>query len=354
MMRKRKTGCIALAVTTAVLSVWLAWQFLPPLVPPPGLPAGYTAEKAVWLGVAWSMDAHSDTEIEALARDLQAHSIAYAFVYVSYLKPGDFFNPTYDYAAHFVERMHAAAPNVILLGWLGVPIQVTAPDGTYITNRLSDPRVREVIAGFSEQVVNEMGFDGVHLNAEAVVNDDLAFIKTLQTIRAELPAGALLSIAGHAMRITERATHIPYPVLPHNWSAEYLRQVAQHVDQIAVMTYDSGLIFPSDYRSWMAYQARSIANALEDLDVHVLIGIPAFEEETLSHHAAVEATANALYGLRMSFVESVVPVAINGIAVYPYWEIDGDEWAALDAFPSSLDKPRATRQRSGGSKNLNN
>ncbi len=311
---------------------FIAYQFAPPPEVPP-FPDGYHADRAVWMGVTWPKDSHTDSEIATLAHDLQARRIGYVFVYVSYLKPGDFFNPTYDHAAGFTERLRSAAPEITLLAWIGVPISVTVSGGQNIPNRLNDPAARDLIAEFSARMVTEFGFDGVHLNAELIPDGDEAFIATLQTIRAQLPGDAMLSTTAHALRLTHPVTAIPYPTSSHHWSANYLREVAENSDQVVLMAYDSGLFFPSDYRSWIAYQIRISAEALADVDTHFLIGIPVSEEWTPSHQVNAESLANAIYGLRVGLSESRVPDVINGVAVYPYWEADVDEWMQIAELP---------------------
>jgi hypothetical protein len=308
------------------------WQFRPP-PPPPVLPASYRAEKAAWLGVTWSMDAHSDSEIATLANDLQTHEITTIFVYVSYLKSDDTFNSTFSYAAHFVDQLRHIAPKIKILGWVGVPIQITKPGGTTLHNRLADPDIRKQIAEFSGRVVHDWGFDGVHLNAELIEDGNLAFIQTVQQIRDILPPDALLSLAVHALQPTEPVTAIPYPPISHYWSADYLRLVAEQCDQLALMAYDSGLIFPADYRSWMAFQVRQSAAILAETEVQFFIGVPVSEEWTPSHQLHTEYLENALYGVRIGLLQSDTPEAIDGIAIYPYWEIGAEEWRWLDEFP---------------------
>jgi hypothetical protein len=276
------------------------------------------------------MDTHTDDELSALADELRAHEISDAFVYVSYLKAGNAFNPTFDHAAAFTQRLHTLAPDVRLLGWVGVPIQMD-DEGQHIDNRLTDETVRALIAEFSGRVVNDMGFDGVHLNAELIYDGDTTYLDTLQGVRTALPAGAILSAAPHALRMTDPVTVIPYPTQSHHWSADYLRRVADEVDQVAIMDYDSGLFFPSDYRAWMAYQVRGAAEALAESDVEVFIGIPTSEEWTPSHNTLAETLPNALYGLQVGLSLSADPGVIDGIAVYPYWETSADEWALIDA-----------------------
>ncbi|MEO8611505.1 MAG: hypothetical protein ABI690_26640 [Chloroflexota bacterium] len=328
LIRKTVKTLLALLI---ILLIWVGWQFLPPPSPPP-LPAGYHPQKAVWLDITWSMDAHSDAETQALAQHLQAHEITTVFAYVSYLKPGDFFNPTFDHAQHFVEQMHVLAPGITLLAWVGVPIHVTTPDGLYIENRLTDPKVQNTIADFSRQVVEDLGFDGIHLNAEPVADGNTAYIDTLQAIRSQMPSGAILSVAGLALYPTEAITIVQYPKTEYRWSADYLKIVAENSDQIPMMDYDSGLFFPSDYRGWMAYQVRASAAVLAQSHTELFIGVPASEEQTPSHQVTTEYLANALYGVRLGISQSQDYEAITGIAVYPYWEISDGEWALLDDF----------------------
>ncbi len=327
----RKFGKILL-VGSLLLFAWVAWQFLPP-PPLPTLPLDYSANKAVWLSVTWAMDSHTDAEIEALAKSLQDHHIRYVFAYVSYLKADNSFNPTFDHAAYFVQQMHRIAPEIILLSWIGVPIQIRLPGGQYIANRLADPETREKLAQFSERTVSEMGFDGVHLNAEAIWDGDLAYIQTLQEIRAALPESATLSLAAHALYPTQEVTIVRYPKSVHLWSPDYLRTVAENSDQIAIMAYDSGLFFPSDYRSWIAYQVKTSAAVLAQADINLLIGISASDEFTLSHNTTTEYLENAVYGLGAGIVQSEDYKAIDGIALYAHWEMNESKWTLVDRFP---------------------
>ncbi len=277
------------------------------------------------------MEPHSDVEMAALAEDLLAHGVSDAYVYVSYLRADDSFNQSYDEAQTFTARMRALAPEITLWGWLGVPMQVS-PAGS-VANRLENADARASIAEFAAQIVGVMEFDGIHLNAEMIPNDDMAYLETLRQIRAALPPDTPLSVAPHALRMIENVVSIPYPVQAHHWSASYLRAVAAEVDQVAVMVYDSGLFLPADYRAWAAYQVRSVADALANSETEVFIGLPVSEEQTPSHHVAAENLAQALHGLAVGLSQSASPQTITGIALYPYWEMSADEWQQLDAIP---------------------
>jgi hypothetical protein len=278
------------------------------------------------------MDYHTQDEIAAFAQRMRDHGVSTVFAYVSYLKRDGLFNQTYGHAATFARQFRSAAPDVSLLAWIGVPMTF---DSGWVsitrTDRLADPDIRERIALFARQTI-DMGFDGVHMDAEPVVDGDAAYLEALDLIRARMPPGALLSVAAPALYPYEPVTLVPYPRLATHWTREYLRLVGQRCDQVAVMAYDSGLFLPSDYRAWMALQVRGASEALAGLPIEVLIGLPTSEEWTLSHNIAAEYLANAIFGARLGLIQARIPGTIDGIAVYPDWETDDAEWRRIDDF----------------------
>jgi hypothetical protein len=189
---------------------------------------------AVWLGVEWSMEPHTSEQISALAQELLAGQITTVFVYVSYLKPHGVFNSTYDHAAEFVSTLKSIAPDLDVQAWLGVPLK--APEGTPIESsyvELRDAATRTTIVDFGRFAVNELGFDGVHLDAEPMVSGEPYALILLDDLRDALGSRARLSIS--AREIT--------PLFPEadlifnrwfTWRADYYREIALRVDQIAL------------------------------------------------------------------------------------------------------------------------
>jgi hypothetical protein len=318
-----KWRAILLLLITA-LGSFLIYEFW---AAPPIQPLPQNIKIAAWMSIEWSMESRTDAEIQALADELQANGVDYALVYVSYLKAGDIFNPTYDYAAEFTRRMKSIVPDITLLAWVGIPIRITQPDGTFEANRLQHESIRQQIAEFALFTVNELGFDGFHLNAEPLPDSDTAFLQTLELIRETLPDGVMLSTTSHALRIPQFVTVVPYPTLPQHASSEFLQQMTLYVDQITLMAYDSGLTFPRDYRSWMQYQTENSAAALANSAVELLIGLPVSEEWTVTHQLQAETLASALYGFRMGYSDSIA-----GIAIYPHWELSADEWQQIQTL----------------------
>jgi hypothetical protein len=311
-----------LVTISLLLLLFLGYQF----APPPAwdaLPAGYTGRTAAWVSIEWSIEAHTPEQIQAAFAPYQIDDL---WVYTSYLKPDGTFNETYAHAAEFNRAFEELAPHVRRLAWIGVPISITQPDGTVVANRLNDPAVRAQIAEFCAFAVETLGFDGVHLNAELIPEGDPAFLQTLEAIRKALPEEAWFSTTAHALRLTENVTWTPYPAIMHHWSAAYLQQVAQHVDQIGLMAYDSGLPFAADYRAWMTYQTQAASEALANSNVELFIGLPVSQEWTPSHQTQAETLAQALAGFRSGLHASRAPQAVTGLAIYPHWEMTESLW----------------------------
>jgi hypothetical protein len=207
---------------------------------------------AVWLGIEWVNEPHDAREIAALADRLQALQVRDVYVYVSYLRPNGRFGETYTHAAELTRAMKAAAPSMRLHAWLGVPVAPRhrsrlSPSG-YVD--IGDAAVRHTIATFAAGARVEGGFDGIHLDAEPAVNGDPDLLSLLDDVRSAAGRGAVLSIA--APRIWPVGT--PSPPGFVMWTAGYYRQVAQRVDQVAVMNYDTALPLPWLYRLWSQYQ----------------------------------------------------------------------------------------------------
>jgi hypothetical protein len=302
------------------------------LRPATSYPGGHfnMGRNAAWLGVEWSMEPHTSEQIAVLAADLRVRQISTIFVYVSYLKPDGAFNPTYAYAAEFVLKLKASNSALDVHGWLGVPLR--APQGAPLASGyvdLSDATARGKIAEFSRFAVHDLGFDGVHLDPEPVASGDAMLLTLLDEVRAAIGSQARMSIA--AREIT--------PLLPEadlivnrwfTWRADYYREVAARVDQIAVMAYDSHASSGWLYEQWVRFQVVGLTTSLRDADVDVLLGISTSEERTSSHDPAAENMSTGLAGLISGLNDlDAKPDMITGVAIYPFWETNAEEWATF-------------------------
>jgi hypothetical protein len=324
--RRIRWRSVFAVVALLVIVVVLRACFLRPATAYPGSHFNQ-GHNAAWLGVEWSMEPHTNAEIEALAADLQQHQINTIFVYVSYLKPAGEFNPTYDYAREFVTAFKQVAPHIEVQGWLGIPVKV--PPGTPVAsgyNDLSEPAIRKAIIEFSRKVIQELGFTGVHLDPEPILSGNTDLLTVLDEVRSAIGPKAHVSIS--AREIT--------PLLPEadlifnrwfTWRGDYYREIAQRVEQIAVMAYDSHAPSMWLYEQWLRHQVIALSNSLKDTTIEIYLGVPTSEEKTSSHDPAVENMSSGLRGVLTGLNDAdTQPGKITGLAIYPYWETTADEW----------------------------
>jgi hypothetical protein len=286
---------------------------------------------AVWLGVDWVNNTHDESEIIALANELDRRQVRDIFVYVSYLKPDGEFNPTYDHAAEFVQAIKAAQPSLKIQAWIGLPVTGSGlfADG-YVD--LSERDTRNKIVAFSADLVQQMGFDGVHLDPEPVASDDANVLMLLEELRPAIGTQNMISIAARQVLPILSDARLPL-IEKMRWRVSYYRKIAQRVDQIAVMTYDSSLPLAFLYRQWMRFQVIEISRAVADAGVDLLFGVPTSEEWTSSHWPGAENITSGLKGVVDGLNDAQArPSVVTGVAFYPYWETDENEWSIYETL----------------------
>ncbi len=283
---------------------------------------------ASWVSVDWSKDAHTPEEIRALADEMDRHQVQTIFVYVSYLKPGGYFNPTYDHAAEFVRAFKAAQPGATVEAWIGIPLdKPTISTPGYA--RIGDPAVRRMIADFCKRLVTEMGFDGVHLDPEPIPSGDEDTLQLLDDVRAAIGRDKILSLA--TREIVPFWNDAPLPPAWGLWRANYYRRIAGRVDEVAAMTYDSTLPTPWLYEHWLRFQVVGITRAVQGVQTRLLLGVPTSEEETWTHRPRAENMRSGLRGIIAGLNDAdAVTESVVGVAIYPHWETDAAQWAEYD------------------------
>lgn len=296
---------------------------------------------ALWLGTEWSYGLDESASMDDLAARLREHDVGTVYAWVSWLQTENVwagrtdlennFNEVSDDVRAFVTDFKAAYPEANLYGWVSVPVG-TEPGGRDI----SDPNVQQAVATFSQFVVQDLGFDGVFLNVELVFDGNQDFLSLLGVVRDTLGTEAFIAAAiPPDWSPLDAAIPVPPLIEPGTeWSAEYKKNVALLVDELAVMAYNSGLSDQEDYIDWVAYQVAIYADTIAELDtgtgpgVRIVIGIPTYDTELPGHDATVENIPTAIRGVRAG-LEAAGDNAryVNGVAIYADWTSDDVEWA---------------------------
>ena len=94
------------------------------------------------------------------------------------------------------------------------------------------------------------------------------------------------------------------------------------------MTYDSGIGTSALYRQWSRFQVIQISNAVAGTGVELFFGIPTSEENSFVHNIQAENMLSGLTGVIKGLNDKAArPEAVTGVAIYPYWETDRNEWS---------------------------
>jgi hypothetical protein len=283
---------------------------------------------AIWLGTQWTYDNPDDNTLAGLIQHLKDNKIGTAYAFVSLLQPDGSWTDTnkLDAVKGFADRFKKILPDVQLYGWLSIGSQ--GVDGN---NRLGDSGIQQNIADFSQRMISDFDFDGVFLNVVPVINGDENYLSLLRKVRVTVGENADLAVAVPPdWTPTDANIPVPKQIEPGTiWDEGYKQRVALLSDQIFVAAYNAGLDTPNDYSAWLAYQVKTYAKAIADLDTttQLIIGVPTYAAAPPDHDPAIENPQTAIRGITSGLSDAGGAAQfVRGIGVYAEWETTPDEW----------------------------
>ncbi|MEU8248476.1 glycosyl hydrolase family 18 protein [Nonomuraea sp. NPDC048916] len=306
---------LALVIVVALLGL-LAGAYRLQFTGDPAAWAKSTGNDALWMGHMWVDGRRTEKDVKDLAvrlgrtgiKDLYVHSGP--FGYDGRLDPA-----RYPNARNFVQWVKKYLPGVRVSAWLGQKVNGGRLD-------LDDPRSRENVLNGAAAIM-KTGFDGIHYNFEPIGDDDTSFLDLLEKTRRHT---GLLSTSTPQIE--------PYPLMRtafrvargHDkyWSQAYFRQVADRVDQVAVMTYDSGLPLEALYGGHVVRQAK-LALDLVPEDKAVFVGAPAYHDHGVAWSDAAESVATAARGAKLALSEHGARERF-GLALYVDFAATEEDW----------------------------
>jgi len=286
---------------------------------------------AIWIGTQWTYDSPDDAALAGLAQRLRDNQIGTIYAFVSLLQPNGTWTDTnrLDAVKAFSDRFKNTFPTVRLYGWLSIGSQ--GADGN---NRLGDASVQQNIADFSQRMIGDFDFDGVFLNVVPVINGDESYLSLLRKVRATIGENAALAVAVPPdWTPTDAGVPIPQQIEPGTiWDESYKQRVALLADQIFVAAYNAGFDTPGDFSAWVAYQVKTFAQAIADLDTttELVIGVPTYDAAPPDHDPAVENVESAIQGIAAGLTDAGQAAQfVRGIGVYAEWETADAEWLQI-------------------------
>ncbi|TVR23530.1 MAG: hypothetical protein EA396_03140 [Anaerolineaceae bacterium] len=300
-----------------------------------------TPHNAIWLGADWTYEVHTDEQVGDLIDTLNRNRIGTVYARVSELNYDGTWTGRADGLNRFTEvesaltaftsQFKTLAPQTRLYGTVFFRVDIGQDDGY----RLDNPSIQALVADFSAEVVNDLGFDGVLLVVEPLWNESSPdMLDLLRLVRERIGASASLAVAvppdwtPEDVNVPQTGLIAAGTVLDEGFKQ---RLALVGVDEIVVQAYNSYLNRADDYAAWMAYQVESYARAIGELGLstRVLIGIPAYPSDLPAHDEFIEDISNALEGVRRGLAASgEAGEVIRGVAIYTERGMDDDAWDA--------------------------
>ncbi|MCE0536298.1 hypothetical protein LWF15_12340 [Kineosporia rhizophila] len=275
-----------------------------------------TGQDAYWLGHAWVDGRKTQTDVDALADQLEGTGIRDLYVHAGpYADDGTLDPALRPRASWLLEALHTALPQVRVQAWLG---NVLADNRMSLASAATRARVLEG----AEAILAE-GWDGVHYDFEPARNGDQDFLDLLAATHSRTQAaGALLSVATPKLQPVTGLHHLQ----SSQWTKAYMRRVAGSADQIAIMAYDTFL--PSE-RAFQGYIRRQTTLALDAVpaDVDLLIGAPAYQDQKINRFDAAETVPAAIAGVQQALAGRARDRPV-GLALYVDFDATEEDWAS--------------------------
>lgn len=279
----------------------------------------------LWAAHTWVGDPHSDAEYRGFAELLRSHEISDLFAHAGPLEgDGSVPDDRIGHAHDFTSAMARYAPGVRVQAYLG---QIERRDGGPLD--LRRPVTRDGIVATATRML-DLGFEGIHYDIEPIASGDRDFLNLLERSRAVTGArGAVLSVALEQVETVPGEHPVLGTLMPgyHDPTREYLRDVAARVDQIAIMTYDSGLPTGWLFGTYMAWQTVEVVRAVGDRAT-VFMGVPTYDEGKFwQFHPSAENMRSGIRGVRQGLDRLGDGETRNfGVAIFAEWTTDDAEW----------------------------
>lgn len=287
-------------------------------------------KNAVWLEHTWVGDYHGSADFDALAARLEREQIHYVYAHVGPMKSdGSIPDSLAPEAAILTEQLHARLPNLKVLAWIG-QLEAASGEPDNSTVSLANPHVRAGIEQTAVHFVRDDGFDGVHYDIEPITNNNNHFLDLLTETRAALPTGTILSISAQKWAPNAHIADWAYGLGKADawWTSYYYSKVAEYVDQLVVLAYNTAMPTASLYSLAVKQETANVLDAVRTArhTPDVLIGIPSYSGSGFWFHDSAENMESALQGVTAGLNSNRDTSSFVGVAVYRLATTDSAEW----------------------------
>ena len=312
-----------------------AWLVEPASAGEPKPGAFDRGDNALWMRRHWLHEGPGKEEIAALVAGLRERGIKRIYPFLGPMDkdgwPGwrskaGHVRYVPERVAAFLAEFHKAAPEIRVIPWTGGNLDRDV--------HLDDAAQRKAFADHARKLV-ELGADGVQLNVEPMPSGSPSYIALLREVKATIGTHTL-SIAAYpppAARGSDTATH---------WDLPFMRQICGIANELAVMSYDTGLTSAEEYEKQLSAWTRQLAATLpqpEKGGCEWLMGVSAYDDDKDYHRPDVETVEHSLNGIVAGLSGMKPPSNFRGVAVYASFTADERKWAVYSRLWRGREPP---------------
>ncbi len=289
---------------------------------------------AIWLDRNWVFG--KADALDDLAARMTENGIGKAYAYVSSLGSGErwqsgaqgesgFMDARAD-IAEFVETLKSKNEEFTLYAWLEIWTNLDDSDGY----RLDEQNLHQDIAEFCRLLIEQLGFDGLLLDAKPLFSDDDNFIRLIRRVRSAVGLDKPIAVAVTADLTPHNLRQQAVPSIAPGtmWSPDFKKRIMVSADEVVLTLYQSYRQDASDYIDWVAYHVESYITLLET-NTAIYVSIPNYASAGAGHDAAIENMDSALAGLRKGLrqLEPAQQELLTGVAIFSDTPLSQADWA---------------------------
>ena len=220
-------------------------------------------------------------------------------------------------AARFLAEIHRIAPEIRVIPWTGGLLDSDV--------NLKDRGQRKAFADHARRLV-EAGAAGVHLNIEPLSSGTSDYLQLLREVKAAI-GDRTLSVAAYPPPIPGQE------VEDTHWELRFLREVCRNANEIAVMSYNTGLTSASAFEKQVATWTEDLAATLplpRAGGCEWLMGVSAYDDDKDYHRPDVETIDHSLKGIVAGLRAVKNSENFRGVAIYASFTTNERKWAVFD------------------------
>lgn len=321
-MKKKKTLKTLIFISISII-LFITFVFI--VFKPVDKKTIIQGENGIWLTHRWVDNIPNKIEITNLSINLRNANIKHLFLHIGPLDSfGNISTSKYLFADSFIFQIKRIYPEIISIqAWIG---QIEKKGNGILD--IEDSIIRNNIVS-TTIILQKYGFDGVHIDIEPILDNDIFFLNLLDEINKFKKPDFLLTIATPKI-IPSNLFGFEKKFLSISglWSPNYYKIVSQKADFLVIMLYDTAIKNKILYNLFISKEVSLLTRILNK---KIMFGIPSYDEKKNNFNSEIENIMSALNSINLGLKYGKND-NYKGFSIYADWTTDSSEWNLLEKY----------------------